>query len=141
MVKENENLNGSSYKEIKTRNARIWLDKEGIIRFMYLPESEDTLEDAEENVTAIEKIGAGKKKPIFIDPGTHKSMSRESRIYYMKNTPLLGTACGVKATSPFQRVLSIFMSVLNKTFNKDGFPMKFFKSEQEAIIWLKKFQD
>jgi len=139
MVKEFSSLNENTQKEIRTRNARICLNEEGIIFFIYLPGSEDTLEDAEANVAAIGKVGGGKKRPIFIQPGTHKSMSRESRVYYMKNTPPLATAFGIHTMSPFQNVLATFMSALNKTINKDGFPMRFFNSQEKALVWLRSY--
>jgi len=140
MVKEISNIDESKENCIDTRNARIWLDNDGIVRFVFTPSSGETLEDAEDNVAAIKAVCAGKKRPIFIIPGPHKSMSRDARVYYMEKTPLIASACGVLVSSPYQRVLSVFMSVLNKAFNKDRFPMRFFNSDEEAITWLKKFQ-
>ena len=71
-----------------TRTAHIWLDeKEGIVIAIYTPGAEETLEDAEMNIAAVEKLCKNKKRPIFIK-GPHKSMTREARICYTEKAPL-----------------------------------------------------
>ena len=139
MVKEISSMNGNRKKEIKTRVARIWLDEEGITTIVYLPDSEETLEDAEANHAALTKINKGKKRPLFINPGLQKSVSREARMYYTNHAPEMATAVAGIITSPFVKVMANFYIGLNKIINKDDFPLKFFKSEKEAIEWLNQF--
>jgi hypothetical protein len=139
MVEEIPNLNGNIKKEIKTRVARIWLDEEGIAGIVYLPGSEETLEDAEINHAALIKINGGKKRPLFINPELQKSVSREARIYYTKHAPEVATAVAGIITSPFIRIMANFYIVLNKTINTDDFPLKFFISEKKAFDWLREY--
>jgi len=128
-------------KEICTRNARIWLEPEGYIKVVYTPGSDETLEQAEDNLGALEKICCGKQYPVLINPGPHKSMSRDARVYYVKNSPKYASAVAVLIGSPFARVLSTFLKSLNQAVNKDKFQVAFFVSEKEALNWLKKFID
>lgn len=139
MVKEFSKKNQNTGKETITRNAKIWLSEEGIVWAVYSTGSEETLEDAEVNLGAVEKVCRGKKYPIFINPGPHKAVSREARIYYVKNSPKYATAIAVLMTSSFAKVLATFLSSLNKTINKGKFSVKFFLSEDKALDWLREF--
>ncbi|MDH4262764.1 MAG: hypothetical protein OEV78_06960 [Spirochaetia bacterium] len=136
MVKEfsNENIK----KVIQTRNTKIGLSDEGIVMVTYPQGIDETLEDAEENLNALDKICNGKKLPIFIDPGPHKSLSREARIYYVKHSPEYAIAVAVLVKSTFAKVLSAFLITLNKTINKGKFPIQFFTSQEKALDWLRR---
>ncbi|MDH5656476.1 MAG: hypothetical protein OEZ34_11240 [Spirochaetia bacterium] len=122
-----------------TRTAQIWLDeKEGIVMAIYTPGAEETLEDAESNVAVVEKLGMGKKRPIFIK-GPHKSMTRDARIYYTEKAPSFLNATAIISNSAFVKILGTFLVTLNKAINHDKFPIQFFSSEEEAIRWLRTF--
>ena len=142
MVKKIADMNENKKKEIQTRDTRIWFDKErGIVRAVYSQGSEETLEDAEANLAAMAEISGGEKWPIFINSGNHRSMSRDARMYYIKNAPQLTTAIAVFVTSPFAKVLASFLLSLNKSINNNKFPVKFFNSEEQALIWLRNFSE
>jgi len=139
MVKEDEPLNKNKKQEIKTRNASIsFNDKDGIIRAIYAPGTEEVLEDAENNLSAVDKISKGQKLPILII-GDHKSMSRDARVFYTTEAPKYVTAVAVLIHSPIQKVIASFLLSLNRKINKNEFQLKFFNSEKEALLWLKKF--
>jgi len=139
MVKEDEPLNKNNIKEIKTRNALISYDeKNGIIRAIYAPGTEEVLEDAENNLSAVGKISKGRKFPILII-GDHKSMSRNARVFYTTEAPKFVTAIAVLIHSPIQKVIASFLLSLNRKINKNEFQLKFFNSEKEALLWLRKF--
>jgi len=122
-----------------TRTAHIWLDEnEGIVMAIYTPGAEETLEDAEMNIAAVEKICKNKKRPIFIK-GPHKSMTREARICYTEKAPLFLSATAIISNSSFVKILGSFLLALNKNINHDNFPIQFFKSEEEAFQWLRKY--
>ncbi|MDH4262762.1 MAG: hypothetical protein OEV78_06950 [Spirochaetia bacterium] len=138
MVKEFSNKKIDN--EVKTRNARIWLDNEGIVHAVYTPGTEESLEDAENNLNAVGKVYQNKKRPIFIT-GPHKSMSRDARIYYVKHSPKYAVAVAVIIKSSFTKVLSTFLISLNKTINKGEFPVRFFAEEKKALDWLRDFTE
>jgi len=124
--------------EIRTKNARIRLE-DGIVMVNFVPGAEEILADAEENMLALEKICRGEKKPVYINPGPHKSMTRDARVYYVKESPRYSTAIAVLARSPIAKLLSTFLIALNKTINKDSMLLRFFTSEDEALRWLRPF--
>jgi hypothetical protein len=120
----------------ETRTGRTWLDADGILRIVTFPGVEDTMEDAKQNVALCAKFAAGKRRPILIDMRTLKAQSREVRAYY--NGPeskklLLATALLVE--SPMSRMIGNFFL----GFNKTDVPTRLFKSEAEALAWLKGF--
>ncbi|MDH4263379.1 MAG: hypothetical protein OEV78_10085 [Spirochaetia bacterium] len=126
--------------EINTRNAKIWKTKEGIVKVVYRPGTEETLEDAETNLSALQEFSRGERLPVFINPNSQKSMSRDARLYYIKNTRQIASAVAVLRTSPFSHILSIFLLVLNKTMNNNLFSLRFFTSEDMAMDWLKNYK-
>ena len=113
MVKEFENKNIN--KEINTRNARIWLDQEGIIRVVHLPNFEKTLEDAEVNCQAVIKIAKNKKRTVLIYPANDGlPVSRNVRIYYIKTAPQFAITVAALVKSPLTQVLASFLLAMNK---------------------------
>jgi hypothetical protein len=126
--------------EVKTRNARVWLDEGGIVRIVSSSDVMETLlEDAEANVAVITKISGGMRRPCFIDARRRKSASRDARMYYVKKFPDVTTAVAILQDSPAVKVFVNFMLGLNKTINQGKFPARLFTSEKEAIEWLKKY--
>ena len=97
---------------------------------------EDTLEVARQNVAIIAKLAAGKRRPMLIDMRAMKTQSREVRAYYTgPETTNLNLALAVLVDSPISRVIGNFFL----GFNKMDLPTKLFKSEVEALAWLKGF--
>ena len=66
-------------------------------------------------------------------------MSRDARVFYTTEAPKYVTAVAVLIHSPIQKVIASFLLSLNRKINKNEFQLKFFNSEKEALLWLKKF--
>jgi len=121
-----------------TRTAKIWLDADGILRVNTFPGLEDTLDDAKQNVAACAKLAAGKRRPILIDMRNLKAQSREVRAYYTgPEGTKLNLAMAILVESPMSRVIGNFFL----GFNKMDLPTQLFKSEDEALTWLKGFRE
>ena len=123
-------------QEEVTRTGRHWLDEGGILRVVTFPGMEDTLEDAKRNVAAAAKLSGGKPRPILIDMRALKAQSREVRAYY--NGPesrKVLCAIAILVDSPMSRMIGNFFL----GFNKTDVPTKLFRSEDEALAWLKGF--
>jgi hypothetical protein len=119
-----------------TRTGKIWLDADGIMRIVTFPGVEDTMDDAKQNVAACAKLAAGKPRPTLIDMRNLKAQSREVRAYYTgPETARLNLAIAILVDSPMSRVIGNFFL----GFNKTDAPTKLFKSEDEALTWLKGF--
>ena len=119
-----------------TRTGKIWLNTDGILQIETFPGVEDTMEDARENVAACAKCAAGQRRPILIDMRNIKAQSREVRAYYTgPETKNLLVAIGILVESPMSRMIGNFFL----GFNKMDMPTRLFKSEDEALTWLKGF--
>lgn len=121
---------------IETKNARIWLGDDGIVRNVQKPGAEETLDTAKEGIAAIHKVSKGKKRPLLVDLKAQKSMSREAREFYSDDTrDNEANAVVLLVDSPVSRIIgSVFLGI-----NKPKLPIKLFTSEGDAIAWLKGF--
>ena len=129
-------INGTHKHGITTRTQKIWLGDDGIVRYESHPGSEESLEDAQENVKAGASLSGGMKRPILINSRGIKSLRREARMYYAGEENAKHTiAAAIVISSPVARVIANFFMGLNKT----KFPTRLFTSEEMAIAWLKEF--
>jgi hypothetical protein len=118
-----------------TGTERIWIDPEGILRFVTLPVAQE-LEDAVENVRVSRELGSGVPRPGLLDSREAISISREARSYYAgpENARVL-SAVAILVGSPLSRVIGNFFIGLNRT----SFPSRLFTSEEQALAWLRSF--
>ena len=117
-----------------TRTAKIWLDADGIMRISTFPSLEDTMDDARQNIAACTKVAAGKRRPLLVDMRSLKAQSREVRAYYTgPETMKLNLAVAILVDSPMSRVIGNFFL----GFNKMDLPTQLFRSDDEALTWLK----
>jgi hypothetical protein len=121
-----------------TRTGKLWLDEDGILRILPTPGTEDSLDDAKQNMAASAKLAAGQRRPILIDLRSIKTQSREVRAYYTgPEARKLLLAIGLLIDSPMSRMIGNFFL----GFNKMDLPTRLFKSEDEALVWLKGFRE
>lgn len=117
-----------------SRVARLWLGEDGIVRIIHVPGAEVALEDAKETMAAYLKINQGKRRPLFIDTKTMKSMTRETRQYYSGGEAAkVASAAAIIVGTPVSRVLGNFYLGLSNPH----LPSRLFSSEDEALEWLK----
>jgi hypothetical protein len=122
--------------EVTRTGSTIRLDADGILRIRAFPALKDTLEGARQNVAIVAKLTAGKPRPMLLDMRALKTQSREVRAYYAgPETTSLSLAVAVLVDSPISRVIGNFFL----GFKKRNLPTKLFKSEVEALAWLKGF--
>lgn len=121
---------------IETRNARIWLGNDGIVRCLSKPGAEETLDTAKENVAGTWKVAVGHKRPLLVNMVAQKSITKEAREYYSgDDVANYSEATALIVGSPVSRVLGEVFIRLKKT----NLPVKLFTSELDAIEWLKGF--
>ena len=119
-----------------TRTATIWLDADGILRIITFPGVEDTIEDAKNNVATCARFTGDKQRPMLVDMRTLKAQSREVRAYYTgPESQKIICAAAVLVDSPISSIIGNFFL----GFNKMDLPTKLFRSEDEALTWLKGF--
>ncbi len=125
-------------KVVKTRNAEIWIDKQGIYHQIYTKGTKVTIEDTFEECRIISEMSGFKKVPILVDLNLVKSVCRESRMYYGgKEAEKIFKVAALLVGTKMSRVLGSFFIGLNKPTT----PVKLFTSEKEALKWLKDFDN
>lgn len=121
---------------IQTRTGKIWLLNDGILRQECVPNTELTLQDAQELITAHVKLSNGKPRPVLIYMRGVKSVTREARQYFGESlTRQYMSAVALLANSAVTKVIGSFFL----RFHKTDSPVKLFGSETEALKWLKGF--
>ena len=97
-------------KEIlETAKSRLWLGEDGIVSIVWIPGAEVTLEDAQETMAAYLKLNKGKRRPLFVDTKTMKSIARGARQYYAsEDAAKVASAVALIVGTPVSRVLGNF---------------------------------
>ena len=123
-------------EEVVTRSNRVWLGEDGIVRSMSLPDIEQTLEGARDNIAAIAKVSGGVRRPVLADLTGARSISRQARIYYAGvEAAAAYAAVALLVGSPLSRVLGRFVLAVSRPPR----PVHLFTSENEALAWLRSF--
>jgi hypothetical protein len=120
--------------EQTSRLAKIWVGEDGIVRIIWVPGAEVTLEDAREIMEAYHKLRRGRRLPLFIDTRTMKSFARGARhLFAGEEAQGCASAAAIIVDSPVTKVLANFYLGLSKP----RLPSRLFSSEDEALVWLK----
>ena len=123
--------------EIVTRTRRYSLGDDGILRTAVLPDVEETMADAIENVRAMKSLVKGRRYPVLADMRLFKGVDREVRAYYAgPETTGVVSAVAIIVRSLAQRVMGNWFI----TWNKPQFPSRLFTSQDEAMKWLDGFR-
>jgi len=121
-------------EQIVTRLNTVWLGEDGIARVIHVPGAEVTLESAQETMAAYLKLNKGKRRPLFVDTKSMKTIEREARKYYAgEEAAKVACAVALIVDSPVSRVLGNFYLGLSNPH----LPTRLFSSEAEALEWLK----
>ena len=118
-----------------TRVWKIWRDDNDIVHSQFLPDNEQTLEDAKEFIAALEKFCPDKKSAGIVDIRNVKKTNPEIRAYFAREGKNIGVACAILVGSPMSSIIGNFFLKINRP----DFPAKNFYSEALAIKWLKEF--
>ena len=120
--------------EQTSRLAKIWVGEDGIVRIIWVPGAEVTLEDAREIMDAYHKLRKGRRLPLFIDTRTMKSFARGARhLFAGEEAAGCASAAAIIVDTPVSKVLGNFYLGLSNPH----LPSRLFSSEDEALVWLK----
>jgi hypothetical protein len=121
----------------ETTNSWVFLDKKGILRSVFRPGAQDTLETAQKNVAAGLAVSKGIRRPLLLDMTMVSRMSRDARTYYASNDKRQGAelAVALLINSPVSRVIGNFFLWVNRTM----VPVRLFTSQRQAIALLESF--
>ena len=122
---------------ITTPHEKIWLDENGILRAMVLPNAFKELPDAKEVMRVCEELADGQKRPLLVDIRQSAGLSMDARKYFAgEETSKLVLALGMLIHTPLSRLLGNFFM----KFNQPDFPVRLFTDEQRAVEWLKQYR-
>ena len=123
-------------EELVTRSNRVWLGEDGIVRSVSLPDIEQTLEGARDNIAAVARVSRGVRRPVLADLTGAKSISRQARMYYAgAEATARYAAVALLVGSPLSRVLGRFVLAMSRPAR----PVQMFTSEDDALAWLRGF--
>ena len=125
--------------EICTRTTRFWLDVDGILHMVVLPNVEESLADAKENRLAVTRfVVDGRLPPRLLDLRGMKSSSREAQDYNTSSgRPGETEPVALIIDSGYSRVAANFFIALRRPWMTQHPNIRFFASESEALIWLR----
>ena len=114
--------------------CKISLRSDGIIeqRFAKNDPYEITAEVLQEFIEAIKSLSKDKPRSILVIPGLYGSITAEARKISIQEGNSNTIAIGLIIESLSQRLLSKFYFKINKV----PYPIQFFKSEIETVVWL-----
>ena len=124
---------GGAADMVQTRTARIWLEDDGIMRYLTLPDAEDSLADIRDGVAAVWQLSGHRPVPLLVDLSGSRAISKEAR-EYLSSDESARTTLGVAllVSSPVSRVIGKFFF----TLNTPPFPLRIFSAQAEALDWL-----
>jgi hypothetical protein len=116
-----------------TRTARVERTSDGIVITRVLPDVQQNLNDAMENVSVSAEVCGGKRAPIVVDLRQAMPLDAETRHYYTGKqlTDSFTSVAILVAIGAFGKMMgNIYLRVANP-----GIPAKLFDSEAAAIYW------
>lgn len=121
---------------VRLAKCQLWLGEDGIVRIVWIPGAEVTLENAQETMAAYLKVNQGKRRPLFVDTKSMRSLARGARTYYASEyAAQIASAVAIIIGSPVSKVLgNFYLGVSNPHL-----PTRLFSSEEQALEWLKEY--
>ena len=121
-------------ESIELEFCTISLRSDGIVeqRFAKNDPYEITAEVLQEFIDAITSLSKGKQRCILVIQGLYGSITAEARKMSIQEGNSNTIAIGLIVQSLSQRLLAKFYFKINKV----PYPIQFFKSEIETVVWL-----
>ncbi|MBN4049760.1 hypothetical protein JYT36_00875 [Bacteroidales bacterium AH-315-N07] len=119
---------------IETRSSKLWLDDDGILRVLKKENCKESLDDAKQNITAIERLCGNNEHVALVDMTNLRDQDRAAIEYYTNtSTSAKCTACAIL----YKTVLSGSIALSNIYLGEKEVQLRIFTIEEEAIRWLK----
>lgn len=120
---------------VETALLEVRLGDDGVLRCKTLPDAQATEEGVTQTVAAIRQLTGGKKVPSMWDARGKGRASPGGQLRFIQEATGLFTAIGalVNEDTPIGNLPDLMDRLL--------FPFRVFKSEDEAVAWLRTFVD
>ena len=120
-----------------TRTARIETTPDGIVITRILPDVDQRVSDAVENISVSADACGGRRAPIVVDLRRARALDAETRHYY-SGKKLIESFTAIALLVPvgaFGRMMgNLYLRVA-----KPGVPAKLFDSEDSALAWSARY--
>jgi hypothetical protein len=116
-----------------TRTARVEKTNEGIVITRILPDIQQNLDDAVENISVSAEACGGRRAPIVVDLRHAMTLDAETRHYYSGKqlTDFFTSIAILVPGGAFGKMMgNLYLRVANP-----GIPSRLFDSETEAVRW------
>jgi hypothetical protein len=119
---------------IVTQTAKIWLAEDGIVHLEPHARREQDLNDAKENVAAVQEIAGGVKRGLLIHFQIAVAQTAECRNYYTSEAAFQTVrAVAIVTKSTLGRIIGNLMIGMNTSPT----PLRLFESDEAALEWLR----
>lgn len=108
---------------------------DGIVRMVLSPGTECTLEVVKNVFDEVRKLGRGRPLPVLFDFGVFCSITREARMLTVEEGADVFVALAAVVDGPSSQMILAFFEGLNRP----PFPLRAFKDEQTALLWLRRY--
>jgi hypothetical protein len=122
-------MNGVRY----TRTARIETTRDGVVITRILPDVQQTLRDAVDNIQASADACGGGRAPIVVDLRVARTLDAETRHYYSGKqlTDFFTSIALLVPVGAFGKMMgNLYLRVANP-----GIPCRLFDAETAALEW------
>jgi hypothetical protein len=116
-----------------TRTARIETTTDGIVITRILPDVEQRVDDAVENIAVSAEACGGRRAPIVVDLRRAKALDAETRHYY-SGKALTESFTAIALLVPIGAFGKIMGNLYLRVANP-GVPARLFDSEAAALKW------
>ena len=114
--------------------AVFWFDNDGIL-YSKSKQQQRTIEALKKDYEFLKRINDGKKVCLLADATKMSQIDKETRNYIDEQLPNYFNAIALISKS----MLGYFITNVYLTVKKQPIPIKFFKSQKEAVVWLKTY--
>lgn len=122
---------------LNTTSFWTWIEEDGIARTKVKPNSQVTLEHAQENTEAVNALTSLESFPLIVDTTQIGTISKEARKHFsMNNRTTRVNALALLIDSRTSMVIGNFFI----EFNKPKVPTKLFVNEEKALKWISKYK-
>lgn len=123
-------------RSIELKATRVMLRSDGLLHIHIRSGADMQLDDAVATLSAMRKLGKGKKFPVLIDAGEFAAVDKEVRILSASREGNLYTLADAIVHQSFAQQLIANFYVKH---NKPVVPTRIFRDHRSAVRWLKTF--
>lgn len=127
---------GDILQTLETRTVHVSLRRDGIILQRMLPVQRQTMQDARDNLAAFNTLAVGTPHPMLLDARHPVTIDADVSNFYSspENTGSISAMAILIGSRIGRSVGNVLIAV-----RPQAYPTRMFTSEDDALVWLRKF--